>query len=246
MEVHAHTHTARKKWTHYFWEFLMLFLAVFCGFLAEFQLEHKIERERKKVYIQSMIEDLQKDTANLTLIIKDFQSLDITIDTVLNLFPKLSSGYNDTLIRNILATNGYPDFIYSDRTMQQLKNSGAMRLIRNKNVTDGIVHYDSNIRDLVDIDITGLVNDFNQFNEFRRELFDYQNLKIDMKLKSISQMENGNKNYLLKSDKASLGKFYNNLSEIQDYYFMVMEKEMALKKEATQLIALLKKEYHLK
>jgi hypothetical protein len=31
MEVHAHTHTARKKWTHYFWEFIMLFLAVSCG-----------------------------------------------------------------------------------------------------------------------------------------------------------------------------------------------------------------------
>jgi len=43
MEVHAHTHTARKKWTHYFWEFLMLFLAVFCGFLAENQREHMIE-----------------------------------------------------------------------------------------------------------------------------------------------------------------------------------------------------------
>ncbi|MBC7873641.1 MAG: hypothetical protein H7Y01_06585 [Ferruginibacter sp.] len=28
MEVHAHTHTARKKWTHYFWEFIMLFLVV--------------------------------------------------------------------------------------------------------------------------------------------------------------------------------------------------------------------------
>ena len=24
MEIHAHSHTARKKWTHYFWEFLML------------------------------------------------------------------------------------------------------------------------------------------------------------------------------------------------------------------------------
>jgi hypothetical protein len=53
MEVHAHTHTpsppagrAGKKWTHYFWEFLMLFLAVFCGFLAEYQLEHKIESDR--------------------------------------------------------------------------------------------------------------------------------------------------------------------------------------------------------
>ena len=48
MEVHAHTHTARKKWTHYLWEFLMLFLAVFCGFLAEYQLEHKIEKDRAK------------------------------------------------------------------------------------------------------------------------------------------------------------------------------------------------------
>jgi len=44
MEVHHHGHTERKKWTHYFWEFLMLFLAVFCGFLAEYQLEHKIEK----------------------------------------------------------------------------------------------------------------------------------------------------------------------------------------------------------
>jgi hypothetical protein len=42
MEVHHHAHTARKKWTHYFWEFFMLFLAVFCGFLAENQREHYI------------------------------------------------------------------------------------------------------------------------------------------------------------------------------------------------------------
>lgn len=34
MEVHAHTHTQRKKWTHYYWEFLMLFPAVFGGFLT--------------------------------------------------------------------------------------------------------------------------------------------------------------------------------------------------------------------
>ena len=40
MEVHHHSHTARKNWTHYFWEFLMLFLAVFCRFIAENQREH--------------------------------------------------------------------------------------------------------------------------------------------------------------------------------------------------------------
>ncbi|HEX6847454.1 MAG TPA: hypothetical protein VF144_10760, partial [Chitinophagaceae bacterium] len=65
MEVHAHTHTPRKKWTHYFWEFLMLFLAVFCGFLAEYQLEHTIENAREKQYMKLMIADLKADTAEM-------------------------------------------------------------------------------------------------------------------------------------------------------------------------------------
>src|SRR5688572_20078195 len=65
MEVHAHSHTPRKKWTHYFWEFIMLFLAVFCGFLAEYKLEHTIEHQREKQYMRSMIEDLKSDTAML-------------------------------------------------------------------------------------------------------------------------------------------------------------------------------------
>src|SRR5574339_1214053 len=65
MEVHHHSHTSRKKWTHYFWEFLMLFLAVFCGFLAEYQLEHKIEKDRAKQYVVSFYEDLKTDTTRL-------------------------------------------------------------------------------------------------------------------------------------------------------------------------------------
>ena len=65
MEVHARTHTERKKWTHYLWEFLMLFLAVFCGFLAENQREHMIEHKREKQYMKSLLEDLQNDIADL-------------------------------------------------------------------------------------------------------------------------------------------------------------------------------------
>src|SRR5258705_11800950 len=70
MEVHSHTHTVpiaigRKKWTHYLWEFLMLFLAVFCGFLAENFREHQVEKNKEREYILSMIEDLKTDTANI-------------------------------------------------------------------------------------------------------------------------------------------------------------------------------------
>jgi hypothetical protein len=34
---------------------LMLFLAVFCGFLAEYQLEHIIEHQREKEYARALI-----------------------------------------------------------------------------------------------------------------------------------------------------------------------------------------------
>jgi hypothetical protein len=42
MEVHHHGHVhADKKWKEYFFQFLMLFLAVFCGFLAEWSATGK-------------------------------------------------------------------------------------------------------------------------------------------------------------------------------------------------------------
>src|SRR6476620_11729667 len=63
MESHAHhIHKAPGQgWKHYFFEFLMLFLAVFAGFLAENWREHIVERKREKEYIRSMIEDLKTD-----------------------------------------------------------------------------------------------------------------------------------------------------------------------------------------
>ena len=44
MEVHNHGHVhEQKKWKEYVFQFFMLFPAVFCEYLAEYQLEHKIE-----------------------------------------------------------------------------------------------------------------------------------------------------------------------------------------------------------
>ena len=65
MEVHHHSHTERKKWTHYLWEFLMLFLAVTLGFFVENQREHYVENKREKKYIQSFYEDLTADERDL-------------------------------------------------------------------------------------------------------------------------------------------------------------------------------------
>src|SRR5690349_15120092 len=65
MEVHHHPHTSRKKFRDYAFEFAMLFIAVFCGFLADNILEHRIEKSREKQYIRSFMQDLEADTTTL-------------------------------------------------------------------------------------------------------------------------------------------------------------------------------------
>ena len=62
MEVHHHSHSSRIKWTHYFWEFLMLFLAVFAGFLAENQREHYVEDQRAKTLAKNLYKEIYADS----------------------------------------------------------------------------------------------------------------------------------------------------------------------------------------
>jgi hypothetical protein len=119
MEVHSHTHTASlpdgkagKKWTHYFWEFLMLFLAVFCGFLAENFREHQVERHREKEYMASLYQDLKTDTINLSGLLKNKMNEVANYDSVFDIF----------------------------RSKKYL-HSGGLRLIRSRAVVDSIQSY---------------------------------------------------------------------------------------------------------
>ena len=144
MEVHAHTHTARKKWTHYFWEFLMLFLAVFCGFLAEYQLEHKIEKDREKVYMKAMVEDLKKDTANINAAVAGNHIFINSLDTLLDLIsnPQPDAGYQRKIfIYSLKNTYLFMTIQFSELTLSQLKYSGGFRLIKNRDVANSIIQY---------------------------------------------------------------------------------------------------------
>ena len=148
MEVHAHSHTPRKKWTHYFWEFLMLFLAVFCGFLAEYQLEHKIEKDREEQFMQTMAEDLKSDSAQLNRLVKIRKSRIRELDTLFHIIAKDEYLKNGRKVYELYELP-YWDilrFFPSDRTMQQLKNGGNLRLIRKKNVSNALIKYDVWVR----------------------------------------------------------------------------------------------------
>ena len=147
MEVHHHAHDPaaphhKKNWKSYFWEFLMLFLAVFCGFLAEYQLEHVIENSREKQFIKSYIEDLKTDTASISSNLVYQETRKQQLDSMMKFLETQTIRGNESelyyLGRLLIRTRRFQT---SDRTITQLKNSGALRLIRNEQAADSIISY---------------------------------------------------------------------------------------------------------
>ena len=152
MEIHQHTHTPRKKWTHYFWEFLMLFLAVTLGFFVENQREHYIEHQREKQFIKSLFNDIKTDTANIGKIINARSAKERMLDSLSFMMnsPRPTDFVKQVYPYAILIGRTLPyRFIPNDGTMQQLKNSGALRLIRNRAVVDSIAKYDISVRNIL-------------------------------------------------------------------------------------------------
>ena len=150
MEVHHHPQTERKKWTHYLWEFLMLFLAVFSGFLAENIREHNVEKERGLQYIHSFKEDLKTDTVQYSLIIDELTKKKVVLNNIFTCFDSITDNIKSTecLKEIILNSRGFTDFIYTDRTIQQLKYAGGLRLIQDKEINDSIISYDALVRSM--------------------------------------------------------------------------------------------------
>src|SRR5687767_4622654 len=135
MDVHHHAHTQRKKWTHYFWEFLMLFLAVFCGFLAEYQLEHTIEHQREKQYAKELYAELFADSVAVAGKIKlrrekekdmDYLGLYLRDSSLTTLPREFYPAYTTVMY----LANTYA-FEPKDGILSQLKSSGSLRYFKN-------------------------------------------------------------------------------------------------------------------
>ena len=251
MEVHHHSHTVpmaigRKKWTHYFWEFLMLFLAVTLGFFVENQREHFVEHRREKQYVRSFLGDLKSDLVQLDSLVKQRMKRKKDIDSLSSI---LSTPDPDVYAKQIYyfsrpLTIAY-QFFRNERTIHQLKNGGNLRLIRKEDVSDAIMLYDHHVRwtDLVAnreqeyileyVKRTEELFDTRIFNKMRTGRFDFK-------------MPEEQEVHLLKSDRQSIQLFLNKihfLSSVNDYHLMVYQQLQNLAEQAKEVI---EKEYSIK
>jgi hypothetical protein len=245
MEVHAHTHTERKKFTHYLWEFLMLFLAVFCGFLAENQREHYVEHKREKQFMVSLVKDLEMDTLALSSVRKFRRHRLRITDSLIIFFSRYSPGpvpvYGYVLARRL---GGHQGFYQSSGTPDQLKNSGGLRLIRKRNVVDSIESYDQEIRRLILRDAYESNYGFEQMHILNK-VFDGKTLLKIYADTTYFHQQPPDSSLRVKMNEEYIDEYLNGLITFHSLVEANMNLFQEVKDKATRLLSLIKKEYRL-
>jgi len=247
MEVHAHSHTERKKWHHYFWEFFMLFLAVSSGFFVENQREHYVERIWEKEYIHSILDDLKTDTAWINQFLIDQGTSINYYDSVLVLLNKPNRTKTEQqrmyyLVRMAMRLS-WPNKANTN-AYEQMKNSGNLRLFHDHEIGEKVSEYYFKLNEIAYI--TELMTLRQQAEtEYEGKIFDgnvFQQM-IDKETFVFEMPENNPS--LITNDKMILNEFnvrVHYLSSIMTYSINFAKNQY---KEANELIALLKKEYHI-
>jgi hypothetical protein len=136
MEVHKHPHhvTHKKKWGEYFLEFLMIFLAVTLGFIAENVRERITESHREKEYAQQLYSELKEDSTVVANKITERKRKEKAMEYVASYFTdssldNLPERFYPALTMSLYLVNRYA-FEPKDGMLSQLRNSGSLRYFR--------------------------------------------------------------------------------------------------------------------
>jgi len=246
MEVHHHAHTERKKWTHYLWEFIMLFLAVFCGFLAENQREHYIEHQREKQYMRSLLEDLQTDTTTINRVHRRAVAQLSFLDSLIELGNRIPAKADDINKLYFLQGNStrFLNIHFEDGTSSQLKNAGGMRLIRKEEVARAIREYWDHTETLYRVrDRLEMVGE--NIADVSSRIF-YNKYFVPGKEPLDPPIEIKTGAVLIDNDPKLMAEYINRVaSKLLRTRVYIVELESTLQM-ADRLVELIKEEYHLK
>ncbi len=253
MEVHAHTHTARKKWTHYFWEFLMLFLAVSLGFYAENTRETILHKKEVKTQLNSMLSDLKSDIS-LFDSVTDRNSFGAEMaDSLVGLLH--SDITNTTEIyfaaRIVTANLGY--YYTNSKSFEQLKTAGLLRYIKNKALLDSIGTYYASFQWLANqIDLLRLkMDEVHKDNALLFDSYVFQQMTTNIKIMSATGVGGQRTNIgkplaspsLLSTDANDINAVSLNYHYYSTTIKFYVRNAMALQARAKGLVEMIKKEY---
>lgn len=174
MEVHRHPpHRPGNRWKNLISEFFMLFLAVFCGFLAEYQLEHVVEQNREVQLMRSMVADLDANEVFLqkqkTSLLNRKSSCD-SLAWFMEPGRIRSAGADLYFHARRLGFFSNPNTL-ATRSLDQLKHGGLFRLIRVTSVADSLSYYD-NSKNQYENMINWYIEDVKKVQDANKYIFD--------------------------------------------------------------------------
>ncbi|MDE3142548.1 MAG: hypothetical protein KGL19_00240 [Bacteroidota bacterium] len=242
MEVHHHPQVEKKSFKEYILEGLMIFLAVTMGFFAENIRESITEGHREKQFMESMINDLRLDSAYASRCIEIIDSRISAIDSTVNYFmihQNVSSvPYN--MVRKMKRSTWDRVFIEHTGTIDQLKYSGGLRLIQNRQIVDSIESYYQQIIRFEGIGHLIYLNGQDRIHQLSEKLFDFSTEE-----KYEKSMQDTTSIGIVGIHTSFLNEYLNHLLQLKSSANNDKKNDAAVIVKVENLMALIQKEYHL-
>lgn len=247
MEVHHHPdlNPKPKSLKEYLLEGLMIFIAVSMGFFAEKIRENISDREKEKDLMQSLIIDLKEDSATIEYQIKTAQQRHVYSDSLIKIVHDGNALINSACFYYYgRITARWSSFSNNSRSVDQMKNAGLFRVIKNDNVVKQLMAYYEYIPQIKNLEDRQVVVD-NEYRKIAVQVFDPYIFNLMLNAADSIDRPKGY-TLLLTTDKKTLlslaGWAHYSISNRS----ATTEAERKLLAKGEELITLVKKEYHLK
>ena len=131
----------RFRFKEHFLNFLMLFLAVLLGAVAENLREKHIQNTDEYEYLTSLVEDLSQDTARLNTCISSRMEKDVNAQNLISILSidKIENTKDIYYLTRLMTK--VETFEGVDGTLNQLQFSGGFKVISNKKIVKEINDY---------------------------------------------------------------------------------------------------------
>lgn len=238
-----------KNLKEYLIEFIMLFTAVTLGFFAENFREEIIESQNERDYMQTMVEDLKEDTLRINASIEVTTIKVNAMDSLIRCLYR--KPYTDSSMRTMYYLfrrymGSATDVAFSKRTINQLINSGNLRLIKSMEISDSIVLYDINTERTIR-QYSVYHDQYQQKSrEISNKIFDSYYLQDYNRVNISNLLETKIVPTFLDDDQKLLKEYANSLyggKGVLTNYISILKKQHH---SATNIIKLLEKEYSIK
>jgi hypothetical protein len=246
MEAQKHPRQTKRKekLIDYLLQFFMLFLAVYLGFVAENIRGRNIDKEKEKVYMQNMLDDLKADTAIYNRYEENNKVLFALIDTLIHVIksPEIKQRIPELAYTARMILPSYKALYTTDRTYEQMKSSGDLRLISNKHVASDISFYYYSAIDLKKYNDAA----FTWGSDYGKEMGKIFDAELLLKIIKENKEQLAAPADLLTEDRTTLNELATSAQYLYGAFLLAKQIGNERNMAAQKLIELIKKEYDLK